>query len=165
MALQLFKIASVDVASPQSSIEFTSIPQGYTDLKVVVSSRVNYAGNWVGLLGQFNGSSTGYSYRRIYEYSSSTMASDTAATFGMSQGASSTANTFASTELYIPNYTSSNFKSFSIEGYSENMSTENLILQAAGLWSNTSAITSITFTSDVSQPFLANSTATLYGVL
>lgn len=165
MALQLFKIASVDVASPQSSIEFTSIPQGYTDLKVVISSRINYTGYWVGLLGQFNSSSTGYSYRRLYGYGGSTAASDTAATFGMSQGTSSTANAFASSELYIPNYTSSNNKSFSIEGLSEENGANGLAILVAGLWSNTSAITSITLTSDVSAPFLANSTATLYGVL
>ena len=39
MALQLFKIAEVTVASPQANIEFTSIPSGYTDLVLFYSIR------------------------------------------------------------------------------------------------------------------------------
>ncbi len=39
MALQLFKIQSVEISSPTSSVTFSSIPQGYTDLKLVGSVR------------------------------------------------------------------------------------------------------------------------------
>ena len=43
MALQLFKIETVEVSSPVTSVTFSSIPQGYTDLKLVASVRSNRA--------------------------------------------------------------------------------------------------------------------------
>jgi hypothetical protein len=55
--------------------------------------------------------------------------------------ATATANTFGNTEFYIPNYTSSNYKSFSVDGVTENNATAAFALYA-GLWSNTAAITS-----------------------
>jgi hypothetical protein len=165
MANTFTKIASVTVGSGgASSISFSSIPSTYTDLCLKISSRVNYSGYWVGIFGQFNGSSTGYSYVRLYGYGGSTVASDTAAAFGMSQGTASTANAFASSELYVPNYASSNYKSFAVDGVSEENGVNGLSLLSSGLWSNTSAITSITLTNDVSQNFLQYSTATLYGI-
>ena len=41
MALQLFKIATTSLSTAASSITFSNIPQGYTDLKVVLSVRAN----------------------------------------------------------------------------------------------------------------------------
>ena len=63
MALQLFKIAEVTVASPVSSIIFSSIPQGYTDLKLVASVRSNRASIEDGFGITLNSASSGYTYR------------------------------------------------------------------------------------------------------
>jgi hypothetical protein len=153
-----------------ASFDFTSIPQTYTDLKLVLSAR--------GSLNTetrddfqfvFNGVGSGYSRRRILGYDSSVIASDSAsgaAAFNPTTTANNaSASIFGSLEFYIPNYTSANNKSFSTEEIAENNSSTSWIIGIqAGLWSNTAAITQITMTPYVSRTFLQYSTATLYGI-
>ncbi len=79
-------------------------------------------------------------------------------------GANATSNTFANAELYIPNYTSSNYKSASTDSVTENNATSALAIMTAGLWSNTAAITSITLTPDSATNFVQYSTFSLYGL-
>jgi hypothetical protein len=77
--------------------------------------------------------------------------------------ATSTANTFGNVAIYIPNYTSSNNKSISVDGVGENNATTAFADLYAGLWANSSAITSITLYNIISD-FAEFSTATLYGI-
>ena len=67
----------------------------------------------------FNGSTSGYSDRLLYSINSgvgSTSASNAYITWAsMHDSNNNTANTFGNGEIYIPNYTSSNYKSVSIE--------------------------------------------------
>ena len=75
----------------------------------------------------------------------------------------STASTFGSTEIYIPNYASANYKSYSIDSTEEENNATSYMQLYAGLWSDTSAITQVTLTfstGDAAQ----YSTATLYGI-
>ena len=58
-------------AAGASSITFTSIPQTYTDLKVVASAR--NTGNGSGQYLTFNGSSTSYSAKRLIANNGSTV--------------------------------------------------------------------------------------------
>jgi hypothetical protein len=75
-----------------------------------------------------------------------------------------TAFTFGNSEAYIPNYTSSNNKSVSIDTVVENnSSTVNIVALNAGLWSNTTAISLISIVPG-SGSWVQYSTATLYGV-
>ena len=74
-----------------------------------------------------------------------------------------TANTFASSDLYIPNYAGSTYKSFSIETVQEANQAEVYMNMIAGLWSNTAAIDSITLT-PYSYSIAQYSTAYLYGI-
>jgi hypothetical protein len=81
---------------------------------------------------------------------------------------SATASTFSNTELYIPNYTSTNNKSISVDGVAEsNSSSSNnrAVALSAGLYhpSSNVAITSLKFTPSAST-FAQYSTATLYGI-
>ena len=74
-----------------------------------------------------------------------------------------TANTFSNASIYFPNYASSNFKSISVDSVDENNGTAAYQWIDAGLWSVTSAITSVTLTSQTST--LAEfSSASLYGI-
>jgi hypothetical protein len=167
MALQLFKIETVEVASPVTSVTFSSIPQGYTDLKLVVSARSNRASTDDLLNINFNGVSTNQSSRNLQGNGTSA----SSGTYGSNlylawvDGANSTADTFGNTEMYIPNYTSSNFKSVSTDTVLENNASTVVTGMTAGLWSNTAAITSIDITSVFSGSLIANSTFTLYGIL
>lgn len=171
MPLQLYKIASNDLTTTAASVTFSSIPQGYTDLKVVISARSSYSSG-EGALMRFNGSSSAnYTYKQLYGAGSSAgsygpPSLETYGFVGSMGGTNYTASTFDSIDLYIPNYTSSNNKSFSVDSVAENNSaTVNQSDLIAGLWSQTAAITSITFTSYNAANFVANSTFTLYGIL
>ena len=80
-------------------------------------------------------------------------------------GANATANTFGNSEIYIPNYTGSNYKSISADSVSENNASAAYANLFAGLWSNTAAINQITLIPGASANFAQYSTATLYGIL
>jgi len=168
MALQLFKIASTTVESPVTNIEFTSIPSGYTDLILHYSLR-GTGTNSNEIRITYNGVTSGYSNIELYGSGSSvgSISAGTAYFYaGESPAVNDTANTFGSGTMYIPNYTSSNQKSVSSEAVEENnSSTNNTLYLNAGLCTNTGAITSIKIQPDGSFTWVANSTATLYGIL
>jgi hypothetical protein len=79
-------------------------------------------------------------------------------------GTSATANVFNNGSIYFSNYTSSNYKSFSVDDVGENSGTEAYISIRAFLWSQTTAINSISLVGQDSQTFENKSTATLYGI-
>lgn len=167
MPLQLHKIASVEVTSPASSIEFASIPQGYTDLKLVVTSRCSVGGNWADFTTKFNSSTTGYSQKYLYGTGSAVSTNTggySSGYAGHSTGTGTTANTFSNVEVYIPNYASSKAKSFSFDSVTENNATGALSMIGASLWSGTGAITNI-LVEQQGGFFTAYTTATLYGIL
>jgi hypothetical protein len=152
-------------AAGASSVTFSGIPQtGYTDLVVKWSIRANSGGatNTIGVT--FNGSSSNLSGILLYGTGSAT-GSQTQTTIGVDGNANgATANTFSNQEMYIPNYTSSNFKSVSTDSVQENNSSTAFAELLAGLWSSTAAITSITLTPGASALFNQYSTFYLYGV-
>jgi hypothetical protein len=162
MANTYVAIATVTVGSGgASSIEFTSIPQTYTDLVIKTSNRATTSNNE--FLLTFNGSSTSYSSKILYGTGSvagSFNGGSTSIDGSLTNDSTYTASTFANVEIYIPNYTSSNNKSVSTDGVQETNATYSLAQLAAGLWSNSAAITSITLTRNFAQ----YSTATLYGI-
>jgi hypothetical protein len=164
MANTLKKIQTVTVGSGgAANIEFTSIPQTYTDLKLVVSLRTNNAGAEAVMI-EFNGSSSNLSGRRLYGDGGSA-ASDTLTNIRFAVNtAADTASVFANGEFYIPNYTSANYKSVSVDGVNETNGTNAVQSLVAGLWSNTAAITSIKLLGNNSGSFVQYSTATLYGI-
>lgn len=158
-------IATVTVgAGGAASIDFTSIPGTYTDLLLKISSRGNASAMGSNLGISFNGSTSSFTGRYL-EGTGTAAASASVARFISSTNANtSTASTFGSAEIYIPNYAGSNNKSFSAEGLSENNATEAYRHLTAGLWSNTAAITSITMSLLTGDNFMQYSTATLYGI-
>ncbi len=162
------KIASVTVGSGgASSIDFTSIPGTYTDLCFLLSTRQSPASTqdttWI---NSINGVTNAFTDRVIRGDGSSVASfvpSETPLYIGQSPCANATSNTFASHLVYIPNYLSSTNKSISIDSVQETNATTAYMGLTAGLWSNTSAITSISFTPN-SGTFVQYSTATLYGI-
>jgi hypothetical protein len=163
VAIQTVTVGSGGAAS----IDFTSIPQTYTDLYMVLSTRLT--GNAGGMYMTFNGSSSSYSGKRLGGQGASTTYSDSNAGltnkfFLRAEDSRATANTFGSSEVYIPNYTSSNNKSASGNSVAEdNGTTYNGVEMEAMLWSNSAAITQVTIVPEAGN-FAQYSTATLYGV-
>ena len=167
MANTFKKIQTVTVgAGGASSIDFTSIPQTFTDLKIVLSARTNRASSVTDFLSiTFNGSTTNRSGRELFGTGTGA-GSGTVSILGggLIVGSTATASVFGSTEIYIPNYTSANNKSLSVDSVSENNGSEAYQDLLANLWANTAAITSISIFSNNSANFVQYSTATLYGV-
>ena len=166
MANTFIKISTVTVGSGgAANIEFTSIPQTYTDLRMVFSIRSNRAADIDIVYMRFNGATTNYTNRELYG-SGSGAGSGTDTNMGISYcpGATATANVFGNGAVYIPNYTSANNKSSSAEVVSENNATQAFQALQANLWSNTAAITTITIIPAIGTLLNQYSTATLYGI-
>jgi hypothetical protein len=162
------KIDSVTVgAGGSASVVFNSIPQTYTDLVIKYSTRCSASGPFQSVFFRFNGDSSAvYSGHRFWYYSgfaSNSYASGTSNNLNWTTGNTATANTFGTGEITVLNYRSSSGKSFSSELMSENNSASEVVTGiASGLYSTSSAITSLTLIGETS--FMQHSTFTLYGI-
>jgi len=165
-------IERVDVgAGGAASITFSSIPQTYDGLYLLVSARISRAGSTSTILAlRFNGDTgTNYAWRLLNgdgasaaSYSSS---STSLASAGYASGPSATASTFSNHGILIPNYTSSSAKSISTDSVTENNATTVTLNLSASSWSGTAAISSLTL-AELSGPsdFVQYSSASLYGI-
>lgn len=149
-----------------ASIEFTSIPQIYTDLLVLYSLRGSQAQVYTQASLTFNASSTGYYWRMLQ--GTGTSMGNQSVTNGSNiggfngTGSSATANTFGNLRLYIPNYAGSQFKSCSINDVLETNASTTYMALVAGVWTNTNAITTITVSG--LNNWVQYSSASLYGI-
>lgn len=167
MAYTYSKIASYTVGSGGvSNVDLLAIPQNYTDLVLKMSIRHDQAFDQANIDIRFNYDfGSNYSVRRLRGTGSATNSdsiSGTSITIGYGAGDTLTANTFGNAELYIPNYTGSNYKSLSGDAVTENNATAAWAVLQAGLWSNTAAINSISII--CGGKWKQYSTFTLYGV-
>lgn len=168
MASTYALISSVTVGSGgAANIDFTSIPQGYTDLLIKTSVRSSASATNTGITLNFNNSSSNRSIRYLYANppggNTISQTSTTVYDGGLAVGSTATASTFNNGEIYILNYTSSNNKSLSTDSTTENNATSAFFFLTATLWSRSAAITSIKLI-PASGTFDQYSTADLYGI-
>ena len=161
-------ISSNVLTTTAASVTFSSIPATYTDLVLRLSARTDQSNPTATFLVRYNGSSAA-SYSGTYLYtggSSVTSYRDTNSTSIEEGGATAntgTANTFGSTEIYIPNYAGTTNKPNSSFYVGENNSSSvYLVGIAAGLRSVTDAITSVSLVSNGN--FVSGSSFYLYGI-
>jgi hypothetical protein len=168
MALNLFKIETIEITNITSSITFSNIPQGYTDLKLVGSVRSNVGNAYDFIYFYLNTPGVGaYTQRLVRADGSSASSQANIVSYyplQMINGNGATSNTFGSFEVYIPNYRGSAEKSFSVDIVSETFAAGIYMDLQAGRWNQTAAITAMTLASG-SGPYLPYSTFTLYGIL
>jgi hypothetical protein len=162
MAQNYVLLERIELNASAASVTFSNIPQsGYTDLKIVMSIRGDNTNNYGSVL--FNNNSSGYTRKILYGNGSNVFSTGPTGYESLSINPSdATASTFANYEMYIPNYTSSNSKSFSVDAVGENNGTTAQAIFHAGIWANSSAISSI-----VIQPtgnFVQYSTFSLYAL-
>ena len=141
-----------------ASITFSSIPADYDDLYLVCSLRSDTNpetflypnGSTSNLSGRFlRGSGSGADSAALLRW--------------YSNYSSQTANTFANMTAYFPNYAGSTAKSYSADSVNENNATLAYQTINAGLWNDTTPISSLTI--DLSSGnFVQYSSATLYGI-
>lgn len=168
MATTMSLIAKQTVGSGgASSVTFSNIPQTFTDLKLVMSTRVIVADVTAYITFTFNSVTSGYSYRYLFGNGGlgagvfSSSGSPAYVLGPITNGSNSTANTFGNAEVYIANYSATDkSKSISIDGAMENNASEAYAQMWADYWSNNSAINSI----QISGNFAEFSTFYLYGI-
>jgi hypothetical protein len=137
-------IASATVTGSPADLSITNIPQGYTDLQILISTiaRTTANPNAIGL--GFNGfSSTNNSIKALRGDGSSVISfTDTSPGVG---DLTQVANTYNSINVYIPNYATGGVKTFSSESVTENNGTTAWARIVAGDFTVASGITSIQF--------------------
>jgi hypothetical protein len=167
MASTYEKIASVTVgAGGASTVVFSAIPQTYTDLRLVISNRLT--GSNATVYMRFNSDTTQTNYHRqvlggtgssAFAYLINDMGAG-----GFATTPSETAGVFGSTSYYIPNYTSSNIKNYSVDSANENNGSAVTLGFIGGRWSGTVGITGITIYPGDSSNWVQYTKATLYGI-
>lgn len=163
-------IETKSLGSNAVSIDFTSIPQTYTDLILVISIRADISFSYASIGLRFNSDSgSNYTSRLLYGEGSGSgfpaLATTTALQWIYGTGTTATSNTFGNGQLYIPNYTGSTAKSVITESVSENNATSAIQALTFTGWSGTAAISSMSLFIQSGQNILSGSSASLYGVL
>ena len=178
MAVTHILIETVSLSSSQAVVTFNSIPQTYTDLVVFSTLRsTSTTSNTTeyDVLGwQFNSSTSGYATRQFIGNGSTPTAETNGTTTvgGVTYGrltayginnSLNTASSFSSLRMYIPNYAGSANKSWLSEYSNESNASARTQEMIAGSWSNTAAITSISFGLVIGS-FVQYSSFSLYGI-
>lgn len=172
MATTFTKIASVTVgANSPATIDFTSIPQTFTDLMLYTSIRSSRSSaNQDQLLYRFNGSAAGVRFLTLEgRPATPTIVSFTDTTVmyaGANPASTATASVYGNCCIYITNYTGSGYKTSSVDLVSEFNATGPYQTIGTNLWSSTSPVNSINlYLETAGSTFVQYSTATLYGIL
>lgn len=157
----------ITLTANATSVTFSGIPQtGYTDLKIVVSARCDTASVQQVVTMKVNSLTSGYADKYLYGSGSAAGSGSfgtTSAFIGDTASANATANTFGSQEIYIPNYTSSTAKSWSVDSVAETNAAAAYMELTAGYNSTISAISNIVLAPS-SGNFVAGSSFSLYGI-
>ena len=157
-------IETKTLGTAAASIEFTSIPQTFTDLVILYSLRsdTSYGSGGSYFYLTFNGTSANLSGLYINGDGTS-VSGGSDAPFGGVVPSDFTANSFSSGSIYLPNYSGNTNKSISKDSVRENNATTGVLSIQAGLWSNSSAINRVTLTQNAGN-FVTGSTTSLYGI-
>jgi hypothetical protein len=166
-------ISSVTVgAGGASSIDFTSIPQTYTDLQVVTSMRSTRSGvsNEITFL-RINGDTGSNYYYNFLRGDGSTAASGTGSAItgiyvASTPAGNATASIFQNGSIYIAKYTGTvDIKSVMSSSRMENNGTTGVWTESmAAIWNSTSAVTSLKLYLENGPTYAQYTTAYLYGI-
>jgi hypothetical protein len=172
MAIAMTPIYTQTVGSGGvGTVVFNNIPQIYTDLYIIASIRSNTGSPTEPLTVQLTDGSSTYSTTSLGVSGTTPGSSKTSNNAYMSYngyiqqgGNTATANTFSSTSLYIPSYTSSTNKAVIIDTAPENNSSAWQGGLGAGLYRTTSGITRVLFAPYTGTLIMQHSSFSLYGI-
>jgi len=161
------KIATTTLGSAAANITFSSIPATYTDLKISFFTTPNTT-TFASVFMRYNSDSgSNYSFTRIYGNGSSAASdrstSQTKILIGNGAGSRTTSPSFYDIDIF--SYAGSTYKTCLINANNDNNGS-GVVERTVGLWSSTSAITSIVLNLEGGAINLEpGTTATLYGIL
>jgi hypothetical protein len=162
-------IATTTLGSNAATITFSSIAATYTDLRVVLVGRDDRAstGNDTVFLRFNSDTATNYSYTRLLgdgaNASSAAGTSLTSNVAGFIPRNNNTSGIFGLVTVDIFSYAGSTNKTY-LSTTSADLNGSGDVVRIVGLWRNTSAITSITFSLGSTFQYLTGTIATLYGI-
>ena len=165
----MFPLGEFTLASDQSEVNFTNIPQTYTHLQLRIIGRDTQAGGAHSLRLQFNNDTgSNYTYHAVAgdgsSASSGALTSLTSLFPGYLMGAGGGTGTFSAVIIDILDYRNNKNKVARTLSGADNNGSGNVGLHS-GLWISTNAITSIKLLPAASTNFTTNSMLALYGVL
>lgn len=168
MASTYEPIATTTLSSAAASITFSSISSAYTDLRLVLVGRSNNTGTpRESIYITFNGD-TGSNYSTTILYGQDgtigTLRQSSQVRINAYTGLPGTSGMFSLTTVDLFSYAGSTYKTSLITVNNDQNTVGGEVNRQVGLWSSTSAITSITFTPQTNS-FDTGTTATLYGIL
>ena len=168
MPITFSPIAKTVLTGTQSTVTFSSIPQTYTDLKMLIYARGNGAGESNVVQFTINGSTPTVTYARILQNGPSVAGQRGSGQFACFIAGSNTASAvYGSVELNIPRYTNTSYnKIYSLMSYQpSDTNTANTINACFGdhFPQSTSAISSIDVTVSGAS-FVSGSLFYLYGI-
>ena len=162
-------IDHTELGASASSWTKSSIASSYDHLMLKVSARTNSGHTgYVDVQLSADTTAANYSYTRLYSYTNTPISDRATANAYVIQtsGSSSTADTFGTATLWIPNYANTaNYKQMLSATAGENASTTDsqwIVMAGAAMWQSTAAVDQITLVPNAD--FLQYSTFTLYGV-
>ena len=167
------QIATTTLTEAAASITFSNIPQTYKHLKLFGRMRTDREDSSDSVHMIFNSSSVAaYYLQSISAYGTTLDSSGSGADvkFSLYRAPSSTApaNSFSANELTIYDYADTTYfkRVISQAGrhHSDSGSSSTVIAFRWGIWSNTAAITAITFSPSTGPNFAIGSSYTLYGI-
>lgn len=162
----LLRRTTLTASASSVTLDFTGV-SGYTDLKILISGRdsssAGTSGNGYSFTIYPNGLSTNIVQRSIYSGSPVGVGgySDTQM-YNVAEMNADTANTYSNIEVYVSKYSSSDNKHFIINGVTENNGASAATRISGGLWSSSSAITSLQF--NAYSTWMAGSSFAVYGI-
>jgi hypothetical protein len=143
-----------------ASISFASIPQTFTDLVVMSSTRSASTGGQ--LIASVNGS-TATSTRNLFGDGSSALGTTAVTWIGFGGSSLDTASAFGNSYFYFPNYALTQAKFSSSHSCTETSATAAYITVVGAYWSSTTAISTLSFATNAGN-FAQHSSMSLYGI-
>ena len=150
-------IATTTLGSATSTVTFSSIPQTYTDLRVVFTGTANTTSAF----GLRYNSDTGTNYSYTLVYGSGTSALSTRASGTADPGNGNVWTTQSNVIADIMNYSNSTTYKTAI---SRADNAGNRTAAWVSLWRSTAAITNLQITTTSANTYSVGSTFTLYGI-
>lgn len=166
-AMTLIQKTTIAVAT--NSVTFSSIPGTYNHLYLVVNARMDDSATTAEVRVQLNGDTgSNYAYQQWQTNNNSGYVSQAFIKIGSGAAATDPANLSGVLECLLPDYAGTTFYKSTLsrfQGFSSLTNTTQLFFGAhAGVWQNTSAVTSMTVYDGTGGNFIVGSTFCLYGI-